>query len=143
MLAPALCFSGFGCSSLQVRPALQASLLMVPGLGGASAAAGAGPDGHIGFPLPFRACVQAGPFVLATSGSLMKTSVAALPTACSSACPEGVLPLISGLSEPPAGGGLLACAGHIHSPVPGAVLSAPAAGCKIRLRWGPSPAQCC
>ena len=40
---------------------------------GSSAAAGAGPDGHIGFPLPFRACVQAGPFVLATSGSLMKT----------------------------------------------------------------------
>ena len=104
---------------------------------GRSAVAGAGPDGHIGFPLPFRACVQAGPFVLATSGSLMKTSVAALPTACSSACPDGVLPLISGLSEPPAGWGLLASEGHINSPVPGAVLSAPAAWCKIRLKWGP------
>ena len=104
---------------------------------GRSAVAGAGPDGHIGHPLPFRACVQAGPFVLATSGSLMKTSVAALPTACSSACPDGALPLISGLSEPPAGWGLLASEGHINSPVQAAVLSAPAAWCKIRLRWGP------
>ena len=102
---------------------------------GSSAVAGAGPDGHIGFPLPFRACVQAGPFVSATSGSLMKTSVAALPTACSSACPDGVLPLISGLSEPPAGWGLLASEGHINSPVKGAVLSAPATWCKVRLRW--------
>ena len=105
--------------------------------GPAAAMAGTGPNCLIGLPLLLRSCVQARPFVSATSGSLMKASVAAQPMACPSACLDGVSPLLSGLSEPPAGWGLLERAGQVSSPVAGDALPTPAAWCKVRLRRDP------
>ena len=92
--------------------------------GSAAEMAGTGPNCLNGLPQLLRSCaqaVQASLFVSATSGSLMKASVAAQPMACPSTCLGGVSPPLSGLSEPMAGDAL---------PVP-------AAWCKVRLRWDP------
>ena len=92
--------------------------------GSAAEMAGTDPTCLNGLPQLLRSCVQAvqaSLFVSATSGSLMKASVAAQPMACPSTCLGGVSPPLSGLSEPMAGDAL---------PVP-------AAWCKVRLRWDP------